>query len=272
MFARSMQHWNARLTRLPFEPDRWIKINAMNLSAISNESRVGRLLRSPFRLIPRSAAVPILQGPLRGRRWIVGSATHGCWLGSYEFETQRAFARLVRRGDVVYDLGANVGFYTLLGARLAGGAGAVYSFEPLPRNLEFLRKHVAMNALKNCFVMDAAVVDRDGEMQLDGSAAPATAHLVEGGNFAVRVVSLDSLVERGEIRPPNVMKIDVECSEVKALRGAVRTIETFRPRILLATHNRELHAECVEFLERCAYRVELLAELTLAGTELVAWP
>ncbi len=244
----------------------------MNLSRISNESLVGRALRSPFRLIPGSTAVPILQGPLRGRRWIVGSATHGCWLGSYEFETQRAFARLVRRGDVVYDLGANVGFYTLLGARLSGEAGAVYSFEPLLRNLEFLRKHVAMNALKNCLVIDAAVADCDGEMRFDASDAPTTAHLVEGGGFVVRVVSLDSLVDQGEIRPPNVMKMDVECSEVKALRGAVWTIEKYRPRILLATHNRELHAECVEFLERLEYRVELLAELTMAGTELVAWP
>jgi FkbM family methyltransferase len=244
----------------------------MNLSGISNESLVGRALRTPFRLIPAWAAVPILQGPLRGRRWIVGSATHGCWLGSYEFETQRAFSRLVRRGDVVYDLGANVGFYTLLGARSAGGESPVYSFEPLPRNLEFLRKHVAMNGLRNCFVIDAAVADFDGEMRFTSSEAPTTAHLVDSGDVAVRVVALDSLVEGGEIRPPGVMKVDVECSEVKALRGAERTIERYRPRILLATHNRELHVECVELLEGVGYRIELLAELTMAGTELIAWP
>lgn len=244
----------------------------MNLSGISNESLVGRALRSPFRLIPASVAVPILQGPLRGRRWIVGSATHGCWLGSYEFKTQRAFAELVRSGDVVYDLGANVGFYTLLGARLAGDAGAVYSFEPLPRNLGYLRKHVEMNGFENCSVMDAAVADFDGEMTLEASEAPTTAHLSVGGDLNVRVVRLDSLVERGESRAPDVMKIDIEGSEVKALAGAGATIEKYRPRILLATHNRELHEECVEFLERRGYRIELLEELTMAGTELVALP
>jgi FkbM family methyltransferase len=244
----------------------------MNLSGISNESLVGRALRSPFRLIPASVAVPILQGPLRGRKWIVGSATHGCWLGSYEFKTQRAFAELVRAGYVVHDLGANVGFYTLLGARLAGDAGMVYSFEPLPRNLGYLRKHVAMNGFGNCRVIDAAVADFDGEMTLEASEAPTTAHLSEGGDLSVRVVRLDSLLERGEIRAPDVMKIDIEGSEVKALAGAVATIETYRPRILLATHNRELHEECVAFLERRAYRIELLEELTMAGTELVALP
>ncbi len=248
------------------------RIDAMNLSGISNDSFVGRALRSPFRLIPAAAAVPILQGPLRGRRWIVGSATHGCWLGSYEFETQRAFAGLVRTGDVVYDLGANVGFYSLLGARLAGDEGVVYSFEPLPRNLSYLRKHVAMNRLTNCSVIEAAVADFDGEMTLDSSEAPTTAHLSDGGDVAVRVMRVDSLVERGEIRPPSVMKIDVEGSEMKLLRGAAGTIEKYRPRILLATHERELHGECVEFLERRGYRIEMLGELALAGAELVALP
>jgi len=251
---------------------RSIKIDPMNFSGISNGSLIGRALRSPFRLLPAGAAVPILQGPLRGRRWIVGSATHGCWLGSYEFETQRAFAELVRLGDVVYDLGANVGFYTLLGARLAGDSGAVYSFEPLPRNLGFLRKHVAMNRLRNCFVIDAAVGNFDGEMRLESSEAPTTAHLSEGGKVVVRVVSLDALVERGEIEPPNVMKIDVERSEVKVLQGAASTIEKYRPRILLATHDRELHAECVEFLEQRGYRIEMLTELSLSGAEFVALP
>src|ERR1700722_14828318 len=199
------------------------RLEAMNLSGISNESLLGRALRSPFRLIPASAAVPILQGPLRGRRWIVGSATHGCWLGSYEFETQRAFAGLVRAGDVVYDLGANVGFYSLLAARLAGDDGGVYSFEPLARNLDFLRRHVGINALRNCVVIDAAVADFDGEMRFEASAEPTTAHLSESGDVAVRVVRLDSLVEQGEVRPPDVMKIDVECAEVKALAGAAAT-------------------------------------------------
>ncbi len=244
----------------------------MNLSGISNESLIGRALRSPFRLIPATAAMPILQGPLRGQRWIVGSATHGCWLGSYEFETQRAFAGLVRRGDVVYDLGANVGFYSLLGAQLAGYEGVVYSFEPLARNLGYLRNHIAINRLRNCVVVEAAVADVDGEMRFASSEEPTTAHLSESGEVAVRVCRLDSLVERGEIRPPSVMKIDVECSEVKVLEGAANTIGEFRPRILLATHNRELHAECVEFLARRGYRVEMLTELALSGAELVAWP
>lgn len=65
--------------------------------------------------------VPVLQGSLRGRKWIVGSSNHGCWLGSYEWKKQRLFTRTVSSGDVVFDIGAHVGFYTLLASVLVGG-------------------------------------------------------------------------------------------------------------------------------------------------------
>src|SRR5580765_1322501 len=102
-----------------------------NLSGISRETLIGKLLRAPLRLLPRTAAVPILQGPLRGKKWIVGSGTHGCWLGSYEYDKQKLFQKTVRSGDVVYDVGANAGFYSLLASLLVGEKGHVYSFEPL---------------------------------------------------------------------------------------------------------------------------------------------
>ena len=92
----------------------------MKVSEISNRSVAGRLLRLPLALIPPALAMPVLQGPLRGYRWIVGSSNHGCWLGSYEYAKQRLFAQMVRSGDVVFDVGANVGFYTLLAACRVG--------------------------------------------------------------------------------------------------------------------------------------------------------
>src|SRR4030095_2658449 len=99
---------------------------------------LGKRLRLPTRFIPSDARVRILQGPLRGKKWIAGSSTHGCWVGSFEYEKQLAFRRAVSRGDVVYDLGAHVGFYTLLPSVLAGEAGHVYSFEPLAANAAIL--------------------------------------------------------------------------------------------------------------------------------------
>ena len=61
----------------------------INVSVISDRRFFGRTLRLPLRLVPKSAVVPILQGPLRGKRWIAGSSTHGCWLGTYELAKVR---------------------------------------------------------------------------------------------------------------------------------------------------------------------------------------
>src|SRR5437016_2709331 len=120
-----------------------------DFSAFPIASKTGRILRTFLRLVPRKMVVPVLQGRLRGARWIVGSSTHGCWLGTYESPKQDAFARAIRPGDLVVDAGANVGFYTLLAARIAGPTGRVVAFEPVARNLDYLRRHVELNHVHN---------------------------------------------------------------------------------------------------------------------------
>src|SRR5574341_673203 len=129
----------------------------MNFSAISSNSGVGIALRYPLRWIPHERVVPVLQGRLRGKRWIVGASVHGCWLGSYEYDKQKRFVREIKKGDVVYDIGAHVGFYTLLASELVGPSGQVIAFEPLPRNLGYLHRHLALNSCKNVTVIEAAV-------------------------------------------------------------------------------------------------------------------
>ena len=63
---------------------------------------MGRLLRFSLRLIPTGMKLPILQGKLKGKRWIVGLSNHGCWLGSYEYEKQILFAEMIQEGSNGY--------------------------------------------------------------------------------------------------------------------------------------------------------------------------
>lgn len=230
----------------------------INFSAIERASTLGSLLRFPLRLLPGGTVVPILQGPLKGRRWVVGSANHGCWLGSYEYSKYRLFQSIVRQGSVVYDIGANVGYYTLLASQLVEGSGQVFAFEPVPRNLGFLRRHLELNRIGNVTVIEAAVSSANGEAHFDTGPNPAMGHLADGGSLKVRSITLDTFVLEQAMPPPEVIKIDVEGAEADVLAGGRETIRRHGPLILLATHGEAVHRECCRILDSQGFVVETL--------------
>jgi FkbM family methyltransferase len=245
----------------------------MDFSSIPRESSVGRVLRAPLALLPKALRVPVLQGPLRGASWVVGAHTHGCWLGSYELDKQHRFATLVRGGDVVYDVGANAGFYTLLAARLVGHGGRVVAFEPLPRNLSHLREHVRINRLDNVQVLDVAVAARPGHARFHFGGGAAQGALADAGELEVRTTSLDALVAASLAPPPTLIKMDIEGGELEALRGAHAVLSAHRPVLLLATHGPAVHAACLALLREHGYRVESLDGRDVNATdELMASP
>lgn len=227
----------------------------MDISRFSRTSLLGRAFRAPLSLIPKTAVVRVLQGPLAGKRWIVGSATHGAWLGTYEHEKQRLFARSIQPGMVVFDLGANVGFYTLLAAVKAGERGRVYAFEPLPRNLEFLRLHLDYNRVRNVEVIDAAVSDLSGLAAFEEQAHPSMGRLEPAGCVQIRTVTMDNMVFEKGLSLPDVIKIDIEGGERRALEGARRMLEQRHPLIFLATHGWQVHNECCIFLNGLGYAI-----------------
>lgn len=245
----------------------------MNFSGISDRTLVGRLLRAPLALLPTGMRMPVLQGPLRGKTWIVGAHTHGCWLGSYELDKQRLFARSVKAGAVIYDVGANAGFYSMLGSVLTGPTGRVIAFEPSPRNLAFLREHVRLNALGNVSILDLAVAEQPGTASFKSGSSGATGSLAVGGDLEVRTSSLDSLVESRVIPPPNLIKMDIEGGELAAIRGARKVLRQHRPMLLLATHGAEVHRACVTELQALDYELSSLNGQSILETdELLATP
>lgn len=220
----------------------------------SGQTHIGKILRSPLALIPPNLRAVVLRGRLRGTRWIVGSHTHGCWIGNYERNAQALFEECIRPGDVVYDVGANVGFFTLLAARLAGPRGSVVAFEPLPANLEYLREHVRMNAAHTVSVLDVAVAAAPGEGNF-AVRGRAVGGLSAEGEIKVRVSSIDALVESRVIPPPDFIKIDIEGGEDAALAGARKTLEKHHPRLLVGLHNWQAQDSCIEQLRSLGYQL-----------------
>ena len=232
----------------------------MNLfSALPNDTPLGKFVRFPLSLMPSGMAVRIPLGRLRGARWIVGSAIHRCWLGLYEYEKQQVIAREVQPGSVFYDVGANVGFYSLLGSSLVG-RGKVFAFEPVPRNVGYLRKHLALNGIANVEVLALAVSDKPGTASFEIEQTGFMGHFSAEGDITVSTATLDSLVKQGRILPPNYIKMDIEGAELLALRGARETFERYRPMLFLATHGREVHLGCCELLKSWGYECRSLQE------------
>lgn len=220
-----------------------------------------RILKIFLRLIPGRAVISILQGKLKGKKWIKGSGVNGYWLGIYEIEKQKLFEKIVKPGDVVFDIGAHVGFYTLLASELVGENGKVFAFEPLPRNINYLKKHIELNKRKNVFVVESAVSDIEGEAYFGESRDSFYGRIInEQSDMKVGSVILDNLIKNNELPAPNVLKIDVEGNELLVLKGAENMLKQYHPSIFLATHNKKTRNNCLNFLKNLGYNFNTITD------------
>ena len=140
--------------------------------------------------------------------------------------------RHLKRGDIVLDVGANAGLYTVVAARQVGDAGHVYAFEPDDRALALLRRNVAVNGLKNVTVIEAAVSDETGQRQFAAASDTALSSLAaierEDQQIdawrTVSTVRLDEAVDAHRIEAVTFLKIDVEGAEKLVLDGAPKLL------------------------------------------------
>ncbi|MGE0600065.1 MAG: FkbM family methyltransferase [Dehalococcoidia bacterium] len=212
----------------------------------------------------RPAIATIRSGPAAGLRIRSEFASADYGHEENELPVQEAIASLLKPGDVFYDVGANVGFFSLLAARQVGQAGRVFAFEPLPEIGASLVKNAGLNGFDTIQLLPYAVADRDGRANLQTTSHPGGATL-EGfgtpgdrtGTVSVGVRTLDGLLGSGIISKPNVIKIDVEGAEAAVLRGAARIISE-HPVLVY-----ELDAATAEELD--AKRAEVEEELRRAG-------
>jgi len=243
----------------------------MDIPAIASNALARRIARYPLRILPRGIALPILSGPLRGKKWIVGSFLHECWLGTYESDFQNRLVKEIKIGTVFYDIGANVGFYSLLAAKLVG-SGSVYAFEPLPANVKYLRKHLQLNGIDNVKPIEMAISDSCGPVSFVTEQSRGMGRLEPGGDLSVEGSTLDALIRDERIAPPNYIKMDIEGAEFHALLGARQCFEHHKPVLFLATHGRDIHKKCFELLQSWDYEIETIRQSEADRAEIVSHP
>ena len=187
------------------------------------------------------------------------------WLGTYEHELQAAIQDLVEEGGAAYDVGANIGYISLLLARKLGPGGKVYAFEALPANLERLEANLKINGLATQVeVLQAAVVDRKRSVKflVGPSGGMGKAEGSKGRKefdydrfIQVNGVSLDKFVYQDGKQPPQVVKMDIEGGEVLALPGMKRILREARPLVFLELHGPEAADAAWQAFGEAGYRI-----------------
>ena len=142
--------------------------------------------------------------------------------GVYEKRETELVRRIVKRGDVVVDIGANIGYYVVLLAALVGEEGRVYAFEPEPSNYNLLVRNVAVNACQNVTAELRAVSEMSGSTKLHLAGHNCVGHAIHARARApfmeVKTVGLDGYFQLPGAKV-NFIKMDVEGAEGLALKG-----------------------------------------------------
>ncbi|MCX7642882.1 MAG: FkbM family methyltransferase [Armatimonadetes bacterium] len=156
----------------------------------------------------------------------------------------------VRLGDTVLDIGANIGYYTMLLSQLVGGRGTVIAVEPHPDNVRLLELNLRLNRVTNVKVMPVAVSDEVGTAEMfvsDGSNWHSLHPTERTGQrkIVVPTMTIDTIVAQLE-RSVDLIRMDIEGWETKALSGAEGTLKRDRPTLVVEVHPSYLQKEEVQ--------------------------
>jgi FkbM family methyltransferase len=145
------------------------------------------------------------------------------WTGLYEREVQIELVALAKPGSVVWDIGAHIGFFSLIAARSVGASGSVHAFEPLEETRVRLAENIAMNRMANVVIHPVAVSNQRGSRTLNRHVYSSMWSLIperpDQTGVVVDCETMDGLAER--IGIPDIVKIDVEGAELDVLRGGL---------------------------------------------------
>jgi FkbM family methyltransferase len=150
--------------------------------------------------------------------------------GNYEAGEPSRYKSIIKEGDTVVDIGANIGYYTVIFSDAAGVTGSVYAFEPDPKNFEILRKNVEVNGCKNVKIFNCAVSDstRKGSLYLnDYNSGDHRIHFSKGDrrSIPIDIISIDDKFP--DLRP-DFVKTDTQGAEVGILKGMKNVVRSAR--------------------------------------------
>jgi FkbM family methyltransferase len=160
--------------------------------------------------------------------------------GMWEAQESAFLDNNLKPGDVFVDVGAHVGYYTLLAAKLVGESGKVVAVEPNPPTIVRLEKDIALNPFKNIVVQKVACTDKETTLKFfqapvenTGESSMNKSNAKQGAEISVRGVPLDKIIQDLGIKRVDLVKIDVEGGEMSVLGGMTHIIATYHPKFAI---------------------------------------
>lgn len=186
------------------------------------------------------------------------------WRGEHERDIQDLLLTVVKPGDCIYDIGAEIGSFALGIARLVGESGCVVAFEADPENISTLNEHRIRNQLQHELrVVHAAVWSHTTDDQIAFRLGKGRSHggveanghapiLAHGEIIYVPVITLDGFIAAGGPEP-QIIKIDVEGGEAEVLRGGLNLFANRRPSLIVEVHHQKAADEIRAWLQEVHY-------------------
>jgi FkbM family methyltransferase len=168
--------------------------------------------------------------------------------------------KFIQKNDVCIDAGANQGIYSIPFAKIAGSKGKVIAIEPMKYAQEILKNNSKLNNLRNIKIFNGVISDKNKKEILDLTTGVGSASIVRdfGKKKILKVVSItiDSLVKKYRLKRINFIKMDIEGSELSALKGAKKTLKQFKPIICLESDVKNF-SKIYNFLKKFSYKAYL---------------
>lgn len=229
------------------------QITSHNRSLFMRAIRKG--LNVGIRIITKS--IPVMQTNLEGMKLAYPTEFVPLLVDGYEPVSTEVFKECIRPGSTIADIGAHVGYYSILAAKLMGPIGHVYSFEPSPFTFELLTRNISSNGVAETVMpFRKAVSNMNGEvpfyfMRSSGwNSLHSHPNSPKMGTTVVESITLDSFLQGKKI---DVIKIDVEGAEIRVLEGMKDVLATNRDVYLFV----EFNPAC---LQSAGYSPDLLIE------------
>lgn len=159
------------------------------------------------------------------------------FLGDYEPEEKKVFSVLVKKGNTVLDIGANVGLHSLYFSELVGREGRVFSFEPVQQNYDQIVRNMKLNGITNIIPIHKGLSDVSTKINI---AAPSNSNNPGAFNLfdtkepteTVEVITGDFFIESENIKQVDFIKMDIEGYEYFAIKGLAKTLATFKSTVV----------------------------------------